>query len=67
MKLAAGAASIDDLSKYPVAAAIMQPTRSPRTTEVLFMMGAPNLSQIIIVRKTENPNPMNSALPHGKG
>jgi hypothetical protein len=32
-----------------------------------FIMGAPNLSNMMIEMKTENPRPMNSALPHGRG
>lgn len=67
MKLAAGALSIEDLSKYPVAAAMIQPVRRPRTTDVLFMIGDPKRSQMMIVTKTENPSPMNSALPQGRG
>jgi hypothetical protein len=67
MKEAAGEASIPERSKYPQAAAMIQPTRSPMTTAVDFMMGLPNRSQIMIVTKTENPRPMNSALPHGRG
>ncbi len=31
------------------------------------MIGAPNLSNKIMLMKTENPRPMNSALPHGRG
>lgn len=46
---------------------MMQPTRRPKTTEVLFMIGEPNRSQRMMVRKTENPSPRNSALPHGSG
>lgn len=32
-----------------------------------FIIGAPNLSNMIMLTKTENPRPMNSALPHGRG
>jgi hypothetical protein len=67
IKLAAGAASMDDLSKYPQAAAMMHPTNSPRITAVLFMIGAPNRSMRMMVTKTEKPRPMNSALPQGRG
>jgi len=66
MKEAAGAASMDDLSKYPVAPAMIQPTRRPITTLSDFMIGAPKRSQIMIVMKTEKPSPINSALPQGK-
>ena len=43
----------------------MHPTRRPMTTAVDFMMGAPKRSQRMMVRKTEKPRPMNSALPQG--
>jgi hypothetical protein len=66
MNDATGATSMEDLSKYPQAAAMMHPVRSPRTTDVLFMIGEPKRSQRMMVRKTENPRPRNSALPHGR-
>lgn len=59
-------ASIPLFEKYPVPPAIMQPTRSPITTLVDFIIGLPNLSHRMIVRKTENPSPINSADPQGK-
>jgi hypothetical protein len=49
--------SIPDLSKYPHAPAMMQPVSKPIMTEVLFMIGEPNLSQSNIVKKTEKPRP----------
>lgn len=71
-----------ELSKYPQAAAMMQPTRRPITTLADFMIGEPNLSMIKMVTKTEKPRPdslvsndvlewredipIYSALPHGK-
>lgn len=48
---------MSDVSKYPVAAAIMEPTNSPITTLHDFIIGLPNLSQIMIVTKAENPSP----------
>jgi hypothetical protein len=50
-------ASIPVRSKYPVAAAIMQPTRRPNMTLADFMIGDPNLSMIRMVTKTEKPRP----------
>ena len=61
----AGALWIPVSSKYPVAAAMMQPTRRPMTTAVDFMMGAPYRSDRMMVRKTERPRPRYSADPHG--
>lgn len=63
----AGAASIEARGKYPQAPAIMHPTSRPRTTAHDFMIGEPKRSHRMIVTKTENPRPMNSALPHGRG
>ena len=65
MKLAAGAASIPELLKYPHAAATMQPTSRPKMTPQDFMMGDPNRSMKMIVTNTVKPRPMNWALPHG--
>jgi hypothetical protein len=41
----------------------MQPVRRPRMTLVDFMMGEPNFSHRMMVRKTRKPRPMYSALP----
>lgn len=57
MNETAGALSIPLALKYPVAAAMTQPTKSPIITLVDFMIGDPNLSQSRIVTKTENPRP----------
>jgi hypothetical protein len=65
MKVTAGASLIGVLSKYPVAAEIMIPTTSPRTTPQDFMSGLPNLSSRMIVIHTLKPSPMNSADPQG--
>lgn len=46
---------------------MMHPTSNPKTTAVLFMIGDPKRSQRMIVTKTENPRPRNSALPQGRG
>lgn len=53
-------------SKYPVAPAMIHPTRSPTTTAVDFMIGDPKRSQMMIVTKTLKPNPMNCADPQGR-
>lgn len=45
----------------------LQPTKSPMTTAVDFMMGLPNLSQEMIVTNTRKPRPTNSAEPQGNG
>lgn len=66
MKEAAGAALIPEAEKYPVAPAMMQPTRRPTTTAQDFMMGLPKRSQRMMVTKTEKPRPMYSALPQGR-
>jgi hypothetical protein len=42
---------IPEGSKYPQAAAIMQPTNRPRIMEQDFIMGDPNRSQSTIVKK----------------
>lgn len=46
---------------------MIHPTKRPTTTAQDFMIGDPNLSQRMIVKKTEKPSPMNWADPHGKG
>jgi hypothetical protein len=66
MKVAVGAAVMGELSKYPHAAEIIIPTIRPSTTEHDFINGLPNRSIMIIVIHTLNPNPMNSAEPHGR-
>jgi hypothetical protein len=57
-------ASMPERSKYPQAAATMQPTRRPITTAVDFIIGLPKRSHKMIVRKTRKPRPMKEALPH---
>jgi hypothetical protein len=64
-KVAAGAALMVLLSKYPVAAEIIIPTTSPRTTAQDFIKGLPNRSRRIMVTHTLNPKPINSAEPQG--
>jgi hypothetical protein len=59
-------ALIPDGSKYPHAAAIIQPTNNPITTADDFIIGDPSLSQIRMVTNTENPRPIYSALPQGR-
>ena len=56
MKDTAGAASIPDAEKYPVAPAMIQPTRRPTTTAQDFMIGLPKRSQRMMVTKTEKPS-----------
>jgi hypothetical protein len=56
-----------DGSKYPQAAAIIQPVKRPITTAQDFIIGEPNRSQRMMVMNTEKPSPMNSADPHGRG
>jgi len=51
-------------SKYPVPAAMMQPTNNPIMTAQDFIMGLPNLSQRMIVAKTANPSPVFFLLAH---
>ncbi len=53
--------------KYPQAAATMHPARSPTTTAQDFMIGLPKRSERMIVTKTRNPRPTNSAEPQGSG
>jgi hypothetical protein len=59
MNEAAGADLTPDGSKYPQAAAMMQPTSRPPMTLADFMIGEPNLSRRMMVRKTTNPSPGN--------
>ncbi|KAH3684189.1 hypothetical protein WICPIJ_004832 [Wickerhamomyces pijperi] len=54
-----------ECSKYPAAAATIQPTNKPTITAVDFMIGDPHFSQKTIVTKTRKPRPMNLAEPHG--
>jgi hypothetical protein len=53
----AGADLMPDGSKYPQAAAMIQPTSRPPITLADFIIGEPNLSSRIMVRKTTNPSP----------
>ncbi|KAG9680124.1 hypothetical protein KCU87_g127, partial [Aureobasidium melanogenum] len=66
MKLATGAASIPLRSKYPHAAATIHPTSKPMTTAQDFMIGLPKRSVKMMLTKTRNPSPTNSALPQGR-
>jgi len=46
------------------AAATIDPTSRPTTTEQLFRIGGPKRSHKMMVAKTKKPSPMNSGLPH---
>lgn len=65
-KLATGAAVMPEFSKYPHAAATIDPTSRPTITAQLFMIGGPKRSHTMIVTNTRKPSPINSGLPQGR-
>lgn len=64
-KLTTGAELITSFWKYPHAAAMMMPTRKPRTVDRALINGGPNKSKRTIDTQTENPRPMRRGEPHG--